>query len=165
MTYCLGILLRSGLVLASDSRSNAGVDQVIHVRKLAFLPVASGCSVAIMSAGNLATTQAVVSTLQEKSGSGLAGLDIAAAKTLFEVASIVGAALRAIAERDGSYVAAYGDAAASFLIGGQMAGEEPRLFQIYAAGNFVEATDRSPFLQIGETKYGKPILVRCRCSN
>lgn len=160
MTYCLGILLRSGLVLASDSRSNAGVDQVIHVRKLAFLPVASGCSVAIMSAGNLATTQAVVSTLQEKSGSGLAGLDIAAAKTLFEVASIVGAALRAIAERDGSYVAAYGDAAASFLIGGQMAGEEPRLFQIYAAGNFVEATDRSPFLQIGETKYGKPILVR-----
>lgn len=147
-------------MLASDSRSNAGVDQVIRVRKLAFLPAASGCSVAIMSAGNLAITQAVVSTLREKSGSGLAGLDIAAAKTLFEVASIVGAVLPAIAARDGSYVAAYGDAAASFLIGGQMAGEEPRLFQIYAAGNFVEATDRSPFLQIGETKYGKPILVR-----
>jgi putative proteasome-type protease len=160
MTYCLGILLRTGLVLASDSRSNAGVDQVTHVRKLTFLPAAPGCAVAIMSAGNLATTQAVVSTLREKAGSGLAGIDIAMAKTLFEVAGLVGATLRAVVERDGRCVAPYGDAGASFLLGGQMAGEGPRLFQIYSAGNFVEATDRSPFLQIGETKYGKPILVR-----
>ncbi len=160
MTYCLGILLRGGLVLASDSRSNAGVDQVTQVRKLAFLPIAAGCSVAIMSSGNLATTQAVVSTLREKAGSGQPGLDLVAAKTLFEVAGIVGAILRAMVDRDGRYVAPYGDAAAGFLVGGQMAGEAPRLFQIYAAGNFIEATDRAPFLQIGETKYGKPILVR-----
>lgn len=160
MTYCLGILLRGGLVLASDSRSNAGVDQVTHVRKLAFLPAAAGCSVAILSSGNLATTQAVISTLREKAGSGLAGVDLTAARTLFEVATIVGGVLRAIVDRDGRYVAPYGDAAAGFLIGGQMAGEPPRLFQIYPAGNFVEATDRAPFLQIGETKYGKPILVR-----
>jgi len=160
MTYCLGILLRGGLVLASDSRSNAGVDQVTHVRKLAFLPTAAGCPVAILSSGNLATTQAVVSTLREKAGSGLAGVDLTGAKTLFEVAGIVGGILRSIVERDGRYVAPYGDAAAGFLVGGQMTGEQPRLFQIYPAGNFVEATDRAPFLQIGETKYGKPILVR-----
>ncbi len=160
MTYCLGILLRAGLVLASDSRSNAGVDQVTHVRKLTFLPTAAGCAVAIMSSGNLATTQAVVSTLRERAGSGQASLDLTAARTLFDVACIVGSALRGIVERDGRYVAPYGDAGAGFLVGGQMAGEAPRLFQIYPAGNFVEATDRAPFLQIGETKYGKPILVR-----
>lgn len=160
MTYCLGILLRGGLVLASDSRSNAGVDQVTHVRKLAFLPTAAGCTAAILSSGNLATTQAVLSTLQERSGSGLPGLDVTAAKSLFEVAGIVGSILRTIFERDGRYVAPYGDAAAGFLVGGQMAGEAPRLFQVYAAGNFIEATDRTPFLQTGETKYGKPILVR-----
>lgn len=160
MTYCLGILLRAGLVLASDSRSNAGVDQVTQVRKLAFLPTAEGCSVAILSSGNLATTQAVLSTLRERAGSGQPGLDLLAAKTLFEVAGIVGAILRAVSDRDARYVAPYGDAAAGFLVGGQMAGEAPRLFQIYAAGNFIEATDRAPFLQAGETKYGKPILVR-----
>ncbi len=160
MTYCLGILLREGLVLSSDSRSSAGVDQVTHVRKLAILPTPADCAVAIMSAGNLATTQSVVSTLREKAGSGLPGLDLMTAKTLFEVAGIVGASLRAVVDRDGRYVAPYGDAAAGFLVGGQMAGEAPRLFQVYAAGNFIEATDRAPFLQIGETKYGKPILVR-----
>jgi len=160
MTYCLGVLLRGGLVLASDSRSNAGVDQVTQVRKLAFLPTAAGCAVAIMSSGNLATTQAVVSTLREMAGSGQPGLDLSAAKTLFEVAGIVGAVLRAVVDRDGRFVAPYGDAAAGFLVGGQMAGEAPRLFQIYAAGNVIEATDRAPFLQLGETKYGKPILVR-----
>jgi putative proteasome-type protease len=160
MTYCLGIFLKSGLVLASDSRSNAGVDQVTHVRKLNVLPAAPGCCVVILSAGNLATTQAVVSTLREKAGSGPPELDIVAAKTLFDVATVVGAVLRAVVERDGRYVAPYGDAGAGFLLAGQMAGEGHRLFQIYEAGNFVEATDRSPFLQIGETKYGKPILVR-----
>lgn len=160
MTYCLGILLRAGLVLASDSRSNAGVDQVTHVRKLAVLPTAAGGAAVILSSGNLATTQAVLSTLRETAGTGLPGLDLLAAKTLFEVAGIVGMTLRAVVERDSRYVAPYGDAAAGFLVGGQMAGEPPRLFQIYAAGNFIEATDRAPFLQIGETKYGKPILVR-----
>lgn len=160
MTYCLGILLKGGLVLASDSRSNAGVDQVTHVRKLMFLPAAPGCCIAIMAAGNLATTQAVVSTLSEKAGSGPPELDLVAAKSMFEVALTVGAALRAVVQRDGRYVAPYGDVGASFLVAGQMAGEGHRLFQVYEAGNVVEATDRSPFLQIGETKYGKPILVR-----
>lgn len=164
VTYCLGILLREGLVLASDSRSSAGVDQVTHVRKLGFLPVRTGCFAAIMSSGNLATSQAVVSTLRERAGSGQAGLDLMAAKTLFEVAGIVGGILRTIVDRDARYVAPYGEAAAGFLFAGQMAGEAPRLFQIYAAGNFIEATDRAPFLQIGETKYGKPILVRALTS-
>jgi putative proteasome-type protease len=159
MTYCLGILLPQGLVLASDSRSNAGVDQVVRVSKLALLPVAQDRVVAIQSAGNLATTQAVVTGLHEALGSGDPA-DLRLAKTMFEVAAIVGAQLRAAIVDDAKFVEPYGDPAASFLVSGQIAGEPPRLFQIYSAGNFVEATAREPFLQIGETKYGKPILDR-----
>jgi putative proteasome-type protease len=160
VTYCLGILLPSGLVLASDSRSNAGVDQIARVRKLELITV-PGCRViAILSAGNLATTQSVVTTLREAAGSGDLEHDLHAARTMFDVANIVGGKLREVIARDGSYVQPYGDPTGSFLVGGQIAGEAPRLFQIYSAGNFVEASDRSCFLQIGETKYGKPILDR-----
>jgi putative proteasome-type protease len=160
MTYCLGILLPAGLVLASDSRSNAGVDQIAKVRKLELITVPGERVIAILSAGNLATTQAVVTHLCEGAGSGESGRDIHAARTMFEVANIVGDKLREVIDRDGKYVQPYGDPSASFLVGGQIAGEAPRLFQIYSAGNFVEATYRSCFLQIGETKYGKPILDR-----
>jgi putative proteasome-type protease len=160
MTYCLGILLPAGLVLASDSRSNAGVDQIAKVRKLELITMPGQRVIAILSAGNLATTQAVVTHLCESAGSGQEGRDIHAAQTMFEVANMVGDKLREVVERDGKYVQPYGDPSASFLVGGQIAGEAPRLFQIYSAGNFVEATYRSCFLQIGETKYGKPILDR-----
>ncbi len=160
MTYCLGILLPSGLVLASDSRSNAGVDQVARVHKQALITVPGRSVIAILSAGNLATTQAVVTALREQAGSGYIGQDVNTARTMFEVANILGAKLREVIGRDGSYVQPYGDPGGSFLLGGQIAGEPPRLFQIYSAGNFVEASDRTCFLQIGETKYGKPILDR-----
>jgi putative proteasome-type protease len=160
MTYCLGILLRSGLVLAADSRSNAGVDQVALVKKLALFNVPNNRTIAILSAGNLATTQAVVTSLREALGTGRAGQDLNVVPSMFEAALMVGGKLRDIIARDGSYVQPYGDPSASFLVGGQIAGEAPRLFQIYSAGNFVEASDRSRFLQIGETKYGKPILDR-----
>jgi putative proteasome-type protease len=160
LTYCLGILLPAGLVLASDSRSNAGVDQIAKVRKLELVTVPGQRVIAILSAGNLATTQAVVTHLCEGAGTGQDGRDIHAAHTMFEVANIVGDKLREVIERDGKYVQPYGDPSGSFLVGGQIAGEPPRLFQIYSAGNFVEATFRSCFLQIGETKYGKPILDR-----
>ncbi len=164
MTYCLGILLPSGLVLASDSRSNAGIDQIARVLKLNTLTVPEERVIAILSAGNLATTQSVVTSLREAAGKGQ-GQDVFAARTMFEVANIVGAALRAVMDRDSSYVKPYGDASASFLVGGQIEGEPPRLFEIYSAGNFVEATPRDCFLQIGETKYGKPILDRALTSD
>lgn len=160
MTYCLGILLPTGLVLAADSRSNAGVDQVTLVRKMALLAVPNQRVVVILSAGNLATTQAVVTSLRELAGTGQLNQDIHTAPTMFEVALIVGNKLREIVGRDGPHVQPYGDPSGSFLVGGQIGGEPPRLFQIYSAGNFIEASDRCRFLQIGETKYGKPILDR-----
>jgi putative proteasome-type protease len=160
MTYCLGILLPTGLVLAADSRSNAGVDQVALARKMSLITMPGDRVIAILSAGNLGTTQAVVSHLRQAVGSGDSERDMHAARTLFDVASMVGSKLREVTDRDTRYVQPYGDPTGSFLVGGQIAGEEPRLFQIYSAGNFVEASSRSRFLQIGETKYGKPILDR-----
>jgi putative proteasome-type protease len=160
MTYCLGILLPSGLVLASDSRSNAGVDQVARVRKLALITQPGKRLIAILSAGNLATTQLVITTLRQSVGSGDINDDLYAATTMFDVANIVGSKLREVIAHEGPFVQPYGDPSGSFLVGGQIAGEPPRLFQIYSAGNFIEASDRSPFLQIGETKYGRPILDR-----
>jgi putative proteasome-type protease len=146
--------------MASDSRSNAGIDQVALAKKLAIFEVPGQRVIAVLSAGNLATTQAVVTALRESAGSGLAGHDIHAERTLFDVAKMVGAKLREVIGRDGSFVQPFGDPNGNFLVGGQLAGEPPRLFHIYAAGNFVEASDRSRFLQLGETKYGKPILDR-----
>ena len=160
MTYCLGILLPDGLVMTSDSRSNAGVDQIAVVRKMALIGRPGERVICILSAGNLATTQAVVTSLREAAGTGDLAHDLHTAPTMFEAATMVGAKLREVVDRDGRYVEPYGDVGASFLVGGQIKGEAPRLFQIYSAGNFVEASDRSPFLQIGETKYGKPILDR-----
>ena len=159
MTYCLGILLPSGLVLASDARSNAGVDQVARVEKLEIMTVPGERVIAIQSAGNLATTQAVVTPLFEAAGKG-GKTDLHRCKTLFEVAEIVGQCLRKVVDRDAHYVEKFGDPNASFLVSGQIKGEPHRLFEVYSAGNFVEAGSRSPFLQIGETKYGKPILDR-----
>ncbi len=160
MTYCLGILLPDGLVLASDSRSNAGVDQVVRVSKLAVMPAADDRVIVIQSSGNLATTQAVVTTFHEAFGSGDPAKDLKLPRTLFEVAGLVGAQLRATVAADAQFVTPFGDPNGGFLVSGQIRGEPPRLFQIYSAGNFVEATARSPFLQIGESKYGKPILDR-----
>jgi len=163
LTYCLGILLHEGLVLASDSRSNAGIDQVAKVNKLEVISQPGERVIVILSAGNLATTQAVVTSLREASsgqGLGLPEDDLRTAHTLFDAATTVGAALRRVVERDGQFVKAFADPSASFIVGGQIKGEAPRLFEIYSAGNFIEASARSSFIQIGETKYGKPILDR-----
>jgi putative proteasome-type protease len=160
LTYCLGILLRSGLVLASDGRSNAGVDQITKVVKLHLLTVPGERVICIQSAGNLATSQAVVTELLEAAGRGDPAEDLHLCKTMFEAAHVVGERLRRVADSDAKYVEPYGDPSASFLVGGQIKGETPRLFQVYPAGNFIEASERAPFQQIGETKYGKPILDR-----
>ncbi|WP_421937343.1 peptidase [Phenylobacterium sp.] len=160
MTYCLGILLEDGLLLASDSRSNAGFDQIAEVNKLSLMPFAPDRLIALQSAGNLATTQAVITMLREAFGGGDPALDLKACRTMYEVTQIVGEQLRVAIAHDGAFVTPYANPGASFLVSGQIAGQPPRLFEIYSAGNFVEATDRAPFLQIGETKYGKPILDR-----
>jgi putative proteasome-type protease len=165
MTYCLAILLPAGLVLASDSRSNAGVDQIARVEKLAIIAAPDSGVIFIQSAGNLATTQAVVTQLRQAAGSGMVGEDVLAAKSMFDVAGIVGCRLRDIMDHDQKYVQPYGDASGAFLVSGQVPGENHRAFQIYPAGNFIEATERSNFLQIGETKYGKPILDRALNAN
>jgi len=160
LTYCLGILVPDGLVLAADARSNAGIDQIARVHKLATIARPGERVIGILSAGNLATTQSVVSSLKEALGSGDLTHDLYTARTMFEAANILGGKLREVVDHEGHYVQPYGDPSASFLIGGQISGESPRLFEIYSAGNFIEATDRGCFLQIGETKYGKPILDR-----
>ena len=160
MTYCLGILLRTGLILASDSRTNAGVDQIATVSKMSTFETPGERIITVLSAGNLATTQAVISQLKQSYGSGDFHRDMTQSLTLFDAAQKVGDTLREVLNRDASFVKPYGDPAASFLVGGQIRDEEPRLFQVYSAGNFMEASERTPFLQIGETKYGKPILDR-----
>jgi putative proteasome-type protease len=159
MTYCLGILLPGGLVMAADSRSNAGIDDFTSVCKMEVAAVPGERVIAILSAGNLATTQSVITLLREDTGHG--GVhDLHGLRTMYEVARLLGDTLREIVARDGEHVRPYGDPTGSFIVGGQISGEPPRLFMIYPAGNFVEATPRSIYLQLGETKYGKPILDR-----
>ena len=122
MTYGLGILSPHGLVLASNSRSSAGVDQIAKVCKLARFEVPQSRLIAILSAGNLATTQAVVTRLRQAAAAGEAGHDLHLAPDMFEVAQMLGAALRRVVDRDAQYVAPYSDVGASFLVGGQIVG-------------------------------------------
>jgi putative proteasome-type protease len=161
MTYCVGILLRDGLVLAADSRTNAGVDYVSTFRKLVTFELPGDRFIAVMSAGNLATSQAVSSMVSERLEEGTDENSLYRARTMFNAARIVGNALREVIETDGAHVRAEkADPSASFIVGGQIAGRPVRLFHVYSAGNFIEATPETPFVQIGETKYGKPILDR-----
>jgi len=145
--------------MAADSRSNAGVDQVASVRKMTTFERTGDRVMVLLSAGNLATTQSVSELLCQSLGTGAPG-DLYAATTLFDATQIVGDTLRRVMDRNANYVAGHGDASATFLLGGQIAGAAPRLFLVYSAGNFIEASDRCPYLQIGENKYGKPILDR-----
>lgn len=161
MTYCVGILTRAGLVFAADSRTNAGVDYVTTARKLKTFEVPGERVICVLAAGNLATTQAVLSVLGERTEARADGDSLFKVPTMFGVARIVGRALREVIATDGEHVRAEGaDPSASFIVGGEIRGRKHRLFQVYNAGNFIEATDETPFLQIGETKYGKPILDR-----
>jgi putative proteasome-type protease len=163
MTYCVGMLLDEGLVMAADTRTNAGVDNVGKFKKLYSWEKPGQAVFVLLTAGNLAITQAVVSSLSEralKGGKTKAG-NLFSAKTMFQAARIVGSAVREVRNIDGDYLQSNGEAfAASFIFGGQIGRERPRLFNIYSAGNFIEATSDTPFFQIGEHKYGKPILDR-----
>ncbi|ABD55596.1 proteasome-type protease [Jannaschia sp. CCS1] len=163
MTYCVGLKLDRGLVFMSDTRTNAGVDNISMFKKMFQWEVPGERSVTLMTAGNLATTQAVVSLLNERSlaAEDRGTLSIVQAPSMFQVAKLIGETLReVIADQSGDSGPNADAFGASMIVGGQVAGGEPRLFMIYAEGNFVEACEDTPFFQIGETKYGKPILVR-----
>jgi putative proteasome-type protease len=166
MTYCVGMLVDTGLVMLSDSRTNAGVDQINTFRKMTAFQRANDRVLVLMSAGNLAITQAVVNLLLEKPpGEKSPGRDqqtrIFQAPNMFNAARVVGDALREIHDRDGQSLKDQGhDFNGTFLLGGQIMGEEPRLFHIYSAGNFIESSIDTPYFQIGESKYGKPIIDR-----
>ena len=160
MTYCVGFLLEQGMVFASDTRTNAGVDQVAIAPKMHIFEVKNERVIVLLTAGNLAITQSVVNSLKLKlidaDSKHLKNVD-----SLFEAAALVGDELRATFARDGSFLKDHDiDFNASILIGGQIKGEAPRLFNVYAAGNFIEIGQETPYFQIGETKYGKPIIDR-----
>lgn len=149
----------AGLVFLSDTRTNAGVDQINVFRKMSVFEQPGERALVLLSAGNLAITQAVVSLIFERQGK--EGESLLTAPNLFEAARHVGDCLREIHRRDAESLTSFSiDFNANFLLGGQIKGEQPRLFNIYAAGNFVEATADTPYFQIGESKYGKPILDR-----
>lgn len=160
MTYCVAVRNQAGLVFLSDSRTNAGVDQISTFRKMHVYEVPGERVMVLLTAGNLAISQAVASGLKvqmqnpgEKS--------LATATNMFSAARLVGEAVRKVHERDAKSLAEFNiEFNVSLIFGGQVKGEEPRLFNIYSAGNFIEATAETPYFQIGESKYGKPILDR-----
>ncbi len=162
MTYCVGMLLDKGLVMAADTRTNAGVDNVGKFKKLYTWEYPGERVFVLLTAGNLAVTQAVVSLLTEHElHPPEKGDTLKTAATMFQAAHVVGDAIRTVKAMDAAHLTSNGEAfAASFIFGGQIGSERPRLFNIYAAGNFIEATPDTPFFQIGEHKYGKPILDR-----
>jgi putative proteasome-type protease len=161
MTYCVGMLVDTGLVFMSDSRTNAGVDQINTFRKMATFHSPEERVLVLLSAGNLAITQAVINLLHEAPEDSDQPARIYRAKNMFNVARVVGDALREIHARDAEMLKEQGhEFNANFILGGQIRGEEPRLFHIYSVGNFIESSIDTPYFQIGESKYGKPIIDR-----
>ena len=162
MTYCVGMVLDRGLVFMSDTRTNAGLDNISTFRKMTTWEMPGERVITLMSAGNLATTQAVISLLDERSKSPEDRTpSLLAAPSMFQAARMVAETLREVIEKHGQGgMRADSTFNATLIVGGQIAGSPPRLFMIYPEGNFIEAGDDTPFFQIGETKYGRPILVR-----
>ena len=160
MTYCVALMLDAGMVFASDSRTNAGVDQISIFRKMTLI-TRDDRVIVIMGSGNLSMTQSAIGLLEHQSRSADANKTIANASSMYEIADLAGNALREVRRRDGPYLQQNNiDASASFLVGGQIRGEPQRLFHIYSEGNFIEATAETPYFQIGESKYGKPVIDR-----
>ena len=161
MTYCVGLSIDRGLVFMSDTRTNAGVDSISTYRKMHVWEQPGERVVVLMSAGNLATTQAVVSILDERAKAPEERVPtVLRTPSIYRTARLVGDTVREVIGRASQDH--HGDSFfnASFILGGQIRGSEPRLFLIYPEGNFIESSDDTPFFQIGETKYGKPIIIR-----
>ena len=156
MTYCVAMRLKEGLVFVSDSRTNAGVDHIAIFRKMHVFGVEGERIIVLQSSGNLATSQAVVTLLRERIQH-QAEHNLHTVKTMYEAAELVGDTLREVLKK---YKEQDMDFSCSLLLGGQILGEEPKLHNIYPQGNFIAATQDTPYFQIGESKYGKPILDR-----
>jgi putative proteasome-type protease len=161
VTYCIGVMLDQGIVFASDSRTNAGMDNIAKFCKMTLFERRGDRVIVLLSSGNLAGTQAVIGVLNQRCGVSGANSNLWNARTMFDVAMLVADAMRDVERRDGPYLqdneVGFN---ASFIVGGQISGEVARLFRIYAEGNFIEAEEATPYFQTGETKYGKPIIDR-----
>jgi putative proteasome-type protease len=161
MTYCIGVKLEDGIIFASDSRTNAGMDNIARFCKMSVFERKGDRVIVLLSSGNLAGTQAVIGVLNQRCAAGDAIPNLWSARTMFDVAMLVADAMRDIERRDGEHLldneVGFN---ASFIVGGQIRGEPMRLFRIYAEGNFIEAGNDTPYFQTGETKYGKPIIDR-----
>lgn len=163
MTYCVGMALNKGLVMMSDTRTNSGVDNISVFRKMFHWSVPGERIITIMTAGNLATTQAVIAQLEERGKAPEERkISLFELPSMFQVASEIGRLLQSTVRRtqEQNGAAGAGRFTASIILSGQIKGMPPRLFMIYPEGNFIEATPDTPFFQIGETKYGRPILLR-----
>ena len=160
MTYCVGMVLEEGLVFASDSRTNAGVDHVSTFCKMTVVETPGQGVIVLLNSGNLATTQQVVSRIKQQAID--AQKPLTSHASMFSVAELVGSELRKTIHTAVNEAPEQSDVdfSATFLVGGQVLGEAPRLFMVYPQGNFIESTTDTPFFQIGESKYGKPILDR-----
>jgi len=155
------VLLDGGMVFASDSRTNAGVDHVSSFRKMTVYERPGDRVIVILTSGNLSLTQNAINLLDQNARRGDAAVSLWTAQSMFEVATLLGDCMREVKRRDGPYLTQNNiDASANFILGGQIKGEHQRLFMLYQEGNFIEAMNDTPFFQIGETKYGKPIIDR-----
>lgn len=159
MTYCVGMRLNSGLVFLSDSRTNAGVDHIGSFRKMTLFENPGDRIMVLLTAGNLSISQSVRQTISEYLTAD--GTSIWTASSMYEAAQIVGESIRSVHKRDAESLEKFSiDFNVSLIFGGQIRGERCRLFQMYSAGNFIESHDENPYFQIGESKYGKPIIDR-----
>ena len=160
MTYCVASMMNAGIVFASDSRTNAGVDNIATFRKMKTFERPGDRVIVILNSGNLAVTQATMNHIDQAIRREN-GPNIMSASSMYEVADLVGAALRSVRAHDTPFLMQSNvDASANFIVGGQIFGEPQRLFLVYSEGNFIEATPQTPYFQIGEVKYGKPIIDR-----
>jgi len=161
MTYCVAMSLDAGMIFASDSRTNAGVDQIARFSKMRVFAREGSRVIVTLSSGNLSITQNALNTLDQRARGGDTQMHLWNASSMFDVARLIGDALREVKQRDGAYLAQNNiDSSANFLVGGQIRGEPPRLFEVYSEGNFIEATPDTCYFQIGESKYGKPVIDR-----
>jgi len=161
MTYCVAMSLDAGMIFASDSRTNAGVDQISRFSKMRTFVRHGERVIVMLSSGNLSITQNAINILEQRARTREDELNLWNATSMFDVARLLGDVLREVKTRDGPYLLQNNiDSSANFLIGGQILGETARLFDVYSEGNFIEATPETCYFQIGESKYGKPVLDR-----
>jgi putative proteasome-type protease len=161
MTYCVALKLDSGMVFASDSRTNAGVDNISRFEKMRVFCTPGERVIVTLSAGNLSITQNALNQVERHARENPGTPNIHSVRSLFDATKLIGDSLRETRDREGDYLRRKNiDDSASFIVGGQIAGEQPRLFLVYSEGNFIEASEDAPFFQNGEIKYGKPVIDR-----